>query len=70
MTTNVQEVAVETLLRANDVAAQLDVPKSWVYTAARTGRIPCVHAGRHVRFRQVDIDEFIATGGVKAVEEA
>lgn len=65
MTTNVEERPVEKLLTAAQVATQLAVPKSWIYTAARTGRIPCVRVGRHVRFRREDVDEFIAAGGVE-----
>jgi len=30
----------------------LSVPKSWVYAAAREGRIPVVRLGRYQRFRK------------------
>jgi excisionase family DNA binding protein len=39
------------LLTAAEVAAQLGVPKTWVYEQARAGRIPTVALGRYRRFR-------------------
>jgi len=41
----------EALLTAEQVAAQLAVPKSWVYSAARRGELPTVVLGRYRRFR-------------------
>lgn len=41
----------ERLLTADDVAALLQVPKTWVYAEARAGRIPHVTLGRYRRFR-------------------
>jgi excisionase family DNA binding protein len=38
------------LLRPEEVAALLSVKTSWVYDAARTGNLPCVRIGRHIRF--------------------
>lgn len=68
MTTNVQEEpmteTVESeLITAEQVAARLIVPVSWVYAAARDGKFPCVRVGRYVRFRTADVNEYIATGG-------
>lgn len=67
MATHVQEevamAETETLLYADEAAARLKVPTTWLYTAAREGRFPCVRMGRHVRFRPADIDHWIATGG-------
>lgn len=69
MTTHVQEEGAmettedEVLLYADEAAARLKVPPTWLYAAARDGRFPCVRMGRHVRFRQADVDEWIATGG-------
>lgn len=48
------------LLTADDVAALLQVPTSWVYAEARAGRIPHVTLGRYRRFRRAAIDQWIA----------
>jgi excisionase family DNA binding protein len=39
------------LLTADQVAALLQVTRSWVYAETRAGRIPHVRLGRYVRFR-------------------
>lgn len=39
-----------TLMRAEEAAAQLGVPKSWVLAEARADRIPHVRLGKYVRF--------------------
>jgi excisionase family DNA binding protein len=36
---------VATLLRPTDVARMLGVSRSWLYEAAKDGRIPCVRLG-------------------------
>jgi excisionase family DNA binding protein len=38
------------LVSAKALANRLSLPISCVYEYARAGRIPCVRAGRHVRF--------------------
>lgn len=70
MTTHVQEgqsmettEADEILLYCDEAAARLKVPPTWLYAAARDGRFPCVRMGRHVRFRQGDVETWIKTGG-------
>jgi excisionase family DNA binding protein len=45
------------LLRADQVAEVLNVRPSWVYDAVRTGSLPCVRVGRHIRFTR----EMLAT---------
>lgn len=47
------------LLTAAEVAEQLRVPVSWVYSAARSGQLPCVRLGRYVRFHADEIDRQI-----------
>ncbi len=37
-------------VEAADAAHLLSVRESWVNEAVRTGRLPCVRIGRHVRF--------------------
>ena len=48
------------LLAAEDVAALLGVPTSWVYEQSRRGRIPTVTLGRYRRYRREAIDAWIA----------
>ena len=47
------------LLDTNQTAKLLQVPPSWVASAARRGDIPSVKLGHHVRFRVADIEDFI-----------
>ncbi|WP_369068582.1 helix-turn-helix domain-containing protein [Kineococcus terrestris] len=47
-------------LTADDVAAQLRVPRSWVDKAARRGEIGSRKIGRYRRFLQSDVDDFLA----------
>ena len=48
------------LLRPEDAAAILNVRKSWIYEAVRTGNLPCVRVGRHIRFTTPMLDNWIA----------
>jgi excisionase family DNA binding protein len=43
------------LLNAAEVAEMLAVSEGWVYEAARSGDLPCVRLGRHVRFRRPSV---------------
>jgi excisionase family DNA binding protein len=47
--------AAEALLDADQLAAILNLPKSCVYERARTGAIPSVRVGKHVRFDRVAV---------------
>ena len=47
-------------LTASAAAALLSVRTSWVYDAARSGDLPCVHVGKHVRFLRSDLERWIA----------
>lgn len=38
------------LIDAKELAEKLGVPTSWVYRAAREGRIPSIKLGKYVRF--------------------
>ena len=58
---------VERLLVAAEVAEILSVPTTWVYAAARSGALPCIRAGRYVRFKRTDIEAWITRGGHAAV---
>jgi excisionase family DNA binding protein len=48
------------LLRADEVADLLGVPKSWVYAETRAGRLPHVEVGRYRRYRRAALDAWIA----------
>ena len=43
------------LVTAKALAHQLSLPVSCVYEFAKAGRIPCVRAGKHVRFNPVAV---------------
>jgi excisionase family DNA binding protein len=42
-----------------EAARLLDLPLSWVMSAARTGKLKCIKHGHHVRFRVEDLKSFI-----------
>ncbi len=50
----------EPLMTAADAAAVLSVRTSWIYDAARSGELPCVRIGKHVRFLRSDLERFVA----------
>lgn len=47
------------LLRPEEAAALLSVKTSWVYDAVRTGKLPCVRVGRHIRFTRGMLEEWL-----------
>jgi excisionase family DNA binding protein len=47
------------LLNAEEVAAMLGVPKSWVWAASRRGELPTVVLGRYRRYRHEAVEEWI-----------
>jgi excisionase family DNA binding protein len=50
------------LLKPTEVAARLGVSRSWIYEAARTGRIPCVRLGGPdgpLRFLREDVEAWL-----------
>lgn len=49
------------LLRPDQAASLLAVKTSWVYDAVRTGTLPCIRVGRHIRFTRAMLEEWIAT---------
>jgi excisionase family DNA binding protein len=49
------------LLTADDVAAMLGVPRSWVYAQTRAGLIPTVKLGRYYRYRAEALEAWIAS---------
>jgi excisionase family DNA binding protein len=47
------------LLRPDQAAALLAVKTSWVYDAVRTGNLPCIRVGRHIRFTHGMLEEWL-----------
>jgi len=47
------------LLRPDQAAALLAVKTSWIYEATRTGRLPCLRIGRHIRFTHTMLEEWL-----------
>ena len=47
------------LLRPDQAAALLAVKTSWVYDAVRTGNLPCIRVGRHIRFTHAMLEEWL-----------
>jgi excisionase family DNA binding protein len=49
----------EPLLDAKAAASLLSVRPSWIYEAVRTGRLPHLKIGRHVRFLRNDLERWV-----------
>jgi excisionase family DNA binding protein len=47
------------LLTPDTAAALLSVKTSWIYEAVRTGRLPCLRVGRHIRFTQAMLEDWL-----------
>ncbi|HEX9262840.1 MAG TPA: helix-turn-helix domain-containing protein [Candidatus Binatia bacterium] len=45
-----------------EAAEILNVPETWLATAAREGRVPCLRLGHYVRFKLADLENFAANG--------
>lgn len=58
----------EPLLTSEEVAQILRKGKGWVERMARAKRIPCHPQGRTVLFTQGDVDAYIASTAVGAVD--
>jgi len=46
------------LLTVEELARQLQVPRSWIYQHTRLGTIPCVRIGKYVRFDHQEVITF------------
>lgn len=55
------EVLSEPLLDAAAAARLLSVRPSWIYEAVRTGRLPHLKIGRHIRFLRSDLEDWVLT---------
>lgn len=56
----IAQVSPGRLLTAEETAALLSVPKSWVYAETRAGRLPHVKLGRYYRYSRPSIEAFVA----------
>lgn len=57
---NVDRLLAEPLMDAADVAALLGVPRSSVYEYARSGVLPHLRIGRHLKFVRADLERALA----------
>ena len=57
------------LLKAEEIAAMLDVSKSFVYQMIRKGDLPAVRFGLSVRVRPQDLDAFVEASLVSGVSQ-
>lgn len=58
------------LLKAEDVAELLSLPRLRVYELARQGKLPCVRIGdRQIRFAKAALCEWIECGGNSVQKE-
>jgi excisionase family DNA binding protein len=51
------------LLRPDQAAQLLAVRTSWIYEAVRTGVLPCLRIGRHIRFTRPMLETWLANRG-------
>ena len=51
----------EPLLKPEQAAELLSVRTSWIYEAVRSGSLPCLKVGRHIRFTRPMLEEWLAT---------
>jgi excisionase family DNA binding protein len=54
------------VLTPKEAAALLKVRPSWLYEAARTGRVPYLKLGRHLRFLRSDLEAWLVEQRVAA----
>ena len=47
------------LLKADEVAEQLNVSRSFAYSLMKSGQLPSVHLGRSVRVHPRDLEEYV-----------
>ena len=54
------------VLTPTEAATLLKVRPSWIYEAARTGRLPYLKLGRHLRFLRSDLEQWLVEQRVAA----
>ena len=55
-----QTISSTRLLKAQDVAAILNVSRSFAYALMQSGQLPSVRLGRSIRVRPTDLDDYIS----------
>jgi excisionase family DNA binding protein len=58
------DLSQETLLKPAEAARLLAVRPSWIYDAVRTGRLPAIRVGKHLRFTRSQLEEWVADQSV------
>jgi excisionase family DNA binding protein len=48
------------LLRPDEAARLLAVKTNWIYEAVRSGRLPCLRLGRHIRFTRALLEQWLS----------
>jgi excisionase family DNA binding protein len=56
----IERSAPAKLLTIDEVAALLQVPKSWIYERTRHGTIPHLKLGKYLRFPTAELHEWMA----------
>ena len=59
----------ERYITAKELAEELCLPITWVWLAAREGRIPHLRAGRYQRFKLCEVEAALAEGKESHPEE-
>jgi excisionase family DNA binding protein len=47
------------LLTPTEAAQLLAVKPSWIYEAVRSGTLPCLRIGRHIRFTRTMLEDWL-----------
>jgi excisionase family DNA binding protein len=58
---------LEELLSPKEVAKLLKVSKPWPYTMVKRGLLPYYKMGKVIRFKQIDIEEFLKKSRVERI---
>lgn len=48
------------LLKPEQAAELLSVRVSWIYEAVRSGRLPCLRLGKHIRFTREMLETWLS----------
>jgi hypothetical protein len=56
-----QTVDAEPLMSADQLAAALNLPQTWIETAPRQGELACNRAGRWIRYRRREVERALAS---------
>lgn len=53
--------ADEPLLNAAELAASLSLPRTWIEERTRRGELPCIRAGRWIRYNRRAVEAALST---------